>query len=551
MAKQGIAYAGRETRPAAIEELTELSGSRTPFKAPDRQRGLRSFLTWSFVFAPIVTVEALLARNSHAATSEDTDDRTSDHGKSQTDVAPSPDQASAGTVHAVEDNQPDQTNGGVRSAGGVQKFPHNSDLPQHEDHSKAHAVDDAGATALPSGSGGGGGSDTTSAADASSSPDDVDDSSTSSDSGVVTTGSSSDLTATSFGSTTGGISHPTAIGGSQVQSIGGGLTHAVTDTVLPLTGIVSPNTVTDIVTPLTGIVSPHTVTDIVAPLTGIVSPHTITGAVAPLADVVSNILAPVGLSEVSAPVDLKSLLGFDLHVDSNGDFVATDLGAALDQGHLLSTAATVSNVVHPTMDGLPVLNFATSNALDSLFGGGNHSSAPDHPGGLASVVGGNDIGDHDPLSSLKSISAGDSTASLDKLTESVTTAHLPSPIANEASAPAQLSILGEATSMTPGHSIDFPAPASPEGDVLFRGNNYTDYHVALQTVGPSSGDHSLATPLTSVPGIATDTTSTIHVESPTPTTPTSSSTAPVQHQDASLAHIAPTLDDLNLRGHTH
>ena len=109
-------------------------------------------------------------------------------------------------------------------------------------------------------------------------------------------------------------------------------------------------------------------------------------------------------------------------------------------------------------------------------------------------------------------------------------------------------ILGDATNETPGHSIDFPAPAVPEGDPLFLGNHYTDYHVALQTTVATTAGTSVAETLTDVTGVA-DTSSLVHADPQGAT-----NTAPAQaqpHQEAQLTHIATALDDLNSREHTH
>ena len=109
-------------------------------------------------------------------------------------------------------------------------------------------------------------------------------------------------------------------------------------------------------------------------------------------------------------------------------------------------------------------------------------------------------------------------------------------------------ILGDATNETPGHSIDFPAPAVPEGDPLFLGNHYTDYHVALQTTVATTAGTSVAETLTDVTGVA-DPSSLVHADPQGAT-----NTAPAQaqpHQEAQLTHIATALDDLNSREHTH
>ena len=59
-------------------------------------------------------------------------------------------------------------------------------------------------------------------------------------------------------------------------------------------------------------------------------------------------------------------------------------------------------------------------------------------------------------------------------------------------------IVGEATDLTPGHSVDFPAQPVPEGDVLFSGTNYTDYHVALNTGVSSSAVNGITATTTTV-----------------------------------------------------
>ena len=59
-------------------------------------------------------------------------------------------------------------------------------------------------------------------------------------------------------------------------------------------------------------------------------------------------------------------------------------------------------------------------------------------------------------------------------------------------------IVGEATDLTPGHSVDFPAQPAPEGNVLFSGTNYTDYHVALNTGFSSSAINGITATTTTV-----------------------------------------------------
>jgi len=278
--------------------------------------------------------------------------------------------------------------------------------------------------------------------------------------------------------------------------------------------------------------------------------------VSTLTSSVADILATVGLS---SSLDLKDLLGFDLHVNSAGELIAADLGAVLDLNasfaipNIVSTVVSpvanpVSSVVNLVADGLPVLTVGTSNPLDRLLGGDNHDhSVVGHLGDLTSLIGSDGISHALPghLDDLTSVTASGDIGSggpISALTDL--------PVVGAVTDPAHVSILAEATAIIPGHSIDFPKPALPEGDVLFHGNSYTDYHVALQSAGPSAGS-SIAPMLTSVSGIP-DATSLTHVDAPVANAaPSTSTAATAQHPDVLLTHMSTTLDDLSLHNHTH
>jgi hypothetical protein len=188
-----------------------------------------------------------------------------------------------------------------------------------------------------------------------------------------------------------------------------------------------------------------------------------------------------------------------------------------------------------------MLNLEMSNPLDRLLGGDNHNhSVVGHLGDLTSVITSGDIGSGDPISAL-----------VGNLGSNVLSSKTDLPVVGAVSDPAHVSIVVEATAVIPGHSIDFPTPALPEGDVLFHGNSYTDYHVALQSAGPSPGSGSIASTLASVSGIP-DATSLTHVDAPVANAaPLTSTTATEQHPDVLLTHMSTTLDDLSLRSHTH
>jgi hypothetical protein len=490
--KQHKALALQVRQPVARKtfaeaDLSELAGSRGSPQMPQRQRGLWSFLTWQFVIAPIVAVaSSFFIGNGHALATEDQDGRAADHHKGQPDATLDHDQAAARTP---DDNPEHQTDASLRLLGATSKAVNHPDGLPHEEHAgPAVAREIVDATT----------SDNAKAATSS---------------GIVTAALSSDASGISSGSPT-EISQQIVIG----EPASGGL-HVDVPVGAELNLVLA---------------------DVVSTLTG------------SLAD----ILATVGLD---SSLDLKDLLGFDLHVNANGEFIAADLGAVLDLNpssaisSLVSTVANpVSSVVTLVADGLPILD--ASNPLDDLLGGDNHNHSvvghlgdltsllgrdgtghalPGHPGDLTSVITSSDIGGADPISAL-----------VGKLGSSVLSSL---PAVGAVSDPAHLSIVVD---IMPGHSIDFSTPAPRDGDVLFHGNSYTDYHVALQSAGPSPGIGGIASTLAGVSGIP-DATPLTHVDAPVahaaPSTPTA---ATAQHPDVLLTHISTTLDDLSLHGHT-
>jgi hypothetical protein len=538
--KQNSARVLQVRQPIAGENLTELVGSRAPPRIPQRQRGLWSFLTWQFVIAPIIAAGSSFIGNGHSLAAEDQDDRAADHQKGQPDAASDHDQAAAGIP---DDSRDDQTDASLRLLGAAPKALLDRDGLPHEEHAGPAVAHDILATASPAGgSEGSGGLDAASSGDANAA-----DANAAPDGGIATAGFSSEASGTSSGSPT-EISQQIVIGdltsgGLYVDvSVGGELGLALTTS------------------------------DIVPTLTSSVA----------------DILATVGLS---SSLSLKDFLGFDLHVNSGGELIATDLGAALDLNpsfaipNIVSTVVSpvanpVSSVVDLVADGLPVL---TSNPLDRLLGGANHNHSvvghlgdltsligsdgisyglPGHLGDLTSVITSGDIGSGDPISALVgnlgcNALSGSSAASLGMFPDAFAatspggSSNTDLPVVGAVSDPAHVSIVAEATAIIPGHSIDFPTPALREGDVLFHGNSYTDYHVALQSAGPSPGSGSIAPTLTSVSGIA-DAMSLTHVDAPVANAaPSTSTAATAQHPDVFLTHISTTLDDLSLHSHTH
>ena len=81
---------------------------------------------------------------------------------------------------------------------------------------------------------------------------------------------------------------------------------------------------------------------------------------------VLEIISPVGLD---TPLNLKDVLGFDLHVNGAGGFVANDLSTALDvnPSHLV---ADVSTAIGLATEDLSQLDLGASKTLDNLLGNG-------------------------------------------------------------------------------------------------------------------------------------------------------------------------------------
>jgi hypothetical protein len=493
---------------------TELAGLRAPPRTPQRQRGLWGFLVWQFVIAPIVAAASLI-EGGHALATDDQDDRPSDHQKDQPDSGSDHNQAAVGTAAGTpDDSRNDQTDASSRLLGATPKALPDRDGPPHEEHAGSGAHDIV-ATTSPAGDGQVGdrleaaGSDAANCSLGLAAPG----------SGIATAGSPGDASGV-FSSSPIEISlvigEPTS-GGLSVD-VGGELTLA-----LATSGVVS----------------------------------TLTSSLA-------DILATV---DSSSSLDLKDYLGFDLHVNSVGEFVANDLGAVLDSNPSFAVLDAVGTAVSPVAspvlsvanlvaDGLPILG--TLDPLDRLLDEDNHDhSVVGHGGDLAPL-----ITSGDPISAL----VGDVGCSVLSSTSAASVGTLPGAFAATSSGggpstdlpfvvalsePAHVNIVVEATATIPGHSIEFPKPAPPEGDVLFHGNSYTDYHVALQSAGPSSGNGSVAATLTGAFDIP-DATSLTHADGPVSNAAPSTSTgAAVQHADVLLTHIATTLDELSLRSHTH
>ena len=160
--------------PTVADEVTELAGSRAPPRAPERQRGLWSFLTWPFVIAPIVTAEAFFAKNASALNNslDDQSNYAAVVDKGPADAAADHDlSALAGVV--VDNSQEDDLDA-LPLKGAARNVSHSGN-PSNDGSANHWVLRDADAGSSPAGDagGGGGGGGSAGANDAPASADSV------------------------------------------------------------------------------------------------------------------------------------------------------------------------------------------------------------------------------------------------------------------------------------------------------------------------------------------------------------------------------------------
>jgi hypothetical protein len=635
------------------DEVFELAGSRALPRAPERQRGLWSFLTWSFVIAPIVTAESFFAKNGHTLTpADDQNDPSTYHDKDQLAATSDQDPTVAAAAIASDGSQEDNTDAS-RLVGAVRWAAHNGD-PQHDKSPTLAVARDTDPASAPTGGGGGGGgpSDTNATSDGTSKLQNVDNVDEGSPSGsselTLSSAEISDVhNLTSSGgipddlsqSSGGGPYIELPAGGEpisvQIGSLGQGLLSGEIPNSLPHEIAVGASTDGGPIDTLVGseLGLAHITSDVIS---------TITKA-AP------DILLPVGLDTVAS---LKDVLGFDLHVNAAGGFVANDLSAALDSNPSQLVAAVVSTAAIPVAGGLPLVGVGASEELDSLLSGkglldvGHLSDAISETSSVVaaaasavspesslstnlldsgaskstdSLLGGKgllDVGHlNDVTSETSSVVAtvtsavspesslstnlldSEASKSADSLLGGkglLDVGHLSDPISEPSSVVAtsglssdlgstagaalekvsasglsishesgsntnlsmvsavsdapHVGIVGEATDLTPGHSVDFPAQPVPEGDVLFSGTSYTDYHVALNTGVSSSAVNGITATTTTVTNTH-DAASVSPVD--TPNAAHASEPPAPEHHDVSLTQVSNAIDELSVRGHSH
>jgi hypothetical protein len=631
------------------DEVFELAGSRAPPRAPERQRGLWSFLTWSFVIAPIVTAESFFAKNGHTLTpADDQNDPSTYHDKDQLAATSDQDPTVAAAAIASDGSQEDNTDAS-RLVSAVRWAAHNGD-PQHDKSPTLAVARDTDPASTPTGGGGGGGggpSDTNATSDGTSKLQNVDNVNEGSPSG------SSELTLSS--AEIPDVSHNlTSSGGipdDLSQSSGGGPYIELSAGGEPISVQIGSPSLVQIGLLGQGLLSgeipnslPHEMAVGVSTGGGLID-----NVISTIAKAAPDILLPVALDTVAS---LKDVLGFDLHVNAAGGFVANDLSAALDSNPSQLVADVVSTAAIPVAEGLPLVGVGASKEVDSLLSGkglldvghlndvtsetssvvATVTSAVSPESALStnlldsgaskstdSLLGGKgllDVGHlNDVTSETSSVVAtvtsavspesslstnlldSEASKSADSLlggkglldvghlsdpisepSSVVATSGLSSDLGSTAGAPLEkvsasglsisqesgsntnlsmvstvsdaphVGIVGEATDLTPGHSVDFPAQPVPEGDALFSGTSYTDYHVALNTGVSSNAVNGIGDTKTTVTNTH-DAASVSPVDSPN-ASHASEPPAP-EHHEASLTQVSNAVDELSVRGHSH
>ena len=362
------------------DEVFELAGSRAPPRAPERQRGLWSFLTWSFVIAPIVTAESFFAKNGHTLTpADDQNDPSTYHDKDQLAATSDQDPTVAAAAIASDGSQEDNTDAS-RLVGAVRWAAHNGD-PQHDKSPTLAVARDTDPASAPTGGGGGGGggpSDTNATSDGTSKLQNVDNVDEGSPSG------SSELTLSS--AEIPDVSHNlTSSGGipdDLSQSSGGGPYIELPAGGEPISVQIGSPSLVQIGLLGQGLLSgeiPNSLPHEIAvgastgggPIDTLVGSelglaHTTSDVISTITKAAPDILLPVGLDTVAS---LKDVLGFDLHVNAAGGFVANDLSAALDSNPSQLVADVVSTAAIPVAEGLPLVGVGASEEVDSLLSG--------------------------------------------------------------------------------------------------------------------------------------------------------------------------------------
>jgi hypothetical protein len=533
-------------------DFVELSRSRNPPRPPERQRGLWSFLTWPFILAPIAAADAFLPHSGHA--NPDDQDDSSASQKHATTPAP-PDVLASAAPAGVNEQPPGDANDVSRFVEASRGISHDGNHPEGN-HAAPLSGGAEAANSSAGGGGGGGGGGPDDSSETQSLSDDTTSSQSSGDTQLQhTSGQSAGLDDISKvgqpdASVMSALDHVAPLIGTVAGDLGSGLSpivSAATDDISKLGTVAS--SALDHVAPLIGTVTGElgsglstiasatteeiskvplgTVTssalDHVEPLIGtvtgelgsglstIVSTTTDEISKVPLGTVTSSALdhvepligavtgdlgaAPLDIKNGTAisspdagdtPINLKDVIGFDLHVSPSSGDVATEATLAPPGTSLAHSMGDLGFVASASsVDSGSVVSPGISHEVDDLFAvDHNPPDLPNSGNATSSIQMGLAKAGAPPVElGIEGVSGGGAEGTtLDA-----------APIVHA---------VGEATDVTPGHSLEFSTSPSSAGDALFQGTKYTDYHMALQNGGLLHGttSESVSTPtITTLP----------------------------------------------------
>jgi hypothetical protein len=587
----------RAQRLPSSADFVELSRSRNPHRGPERQRGLWSFLTWPFILAPIAAAETFGPQHGHTNLTDEQDDSSARQGHANTPVLQDGIATGAPTV-VNEQPQEDATDASRVVGASRGTFQNGNSLEENHGAPPSGVAETANSGAGGGGGGGGGGSpdapsETQSLSnDASQSAADTELPHTSGQSlDQISKATQPDTLLSSA------LDHVEPASGAATGALGSELSTIVSATSDEISNVIQPDTLVasalDHVEPSIGAATSAPGSDLstivsttsdeiskaiplgtlassaidhVEPSIGaatsapgselstivgatsdeisnVIQPDTLvssaldhveppTGAVTAALGLESSTIengTPIGLPSAGedTPINLKDVLGFDLHVNPGSGAIATEAALAppgTSLSHSIGDLGFVTTM--PSADSIGDRPPGISHEVDDLFAAGQGASDLQNLGNATSQ---NQMG-----------LAKAATPAADLGIEGIS-----SDLAAGTTSPATpvVQTVGEATDITPGHSLELSTPPSSAGDALFQGTNYTDYHMALQTgvsavVGTTSesvvGTPSESASVPAITALPVEQPSVTHVDSSAVTQPPQQAAA--EPQDLTTLH---------------
>ena len=464
----------------------DFSSSRSRLRAPERQRGLWSFLTWPFILAPIAAAEAFVSHHGQALPTDQQED--SGGIKNHVDIPARQGSPAVGSPLVGSEQAPDDGSHGWRLVDvsrGVVHDGHQSD--------QNHAVPLNGVMDVPNLSAGGGGG-----GGGGGGPD------PSNETQAVSDGSQSQSTDSLIDTDL--VRDPAQNG--SLDEISKAIPHDILgpqalDHIGSSIGAVTGALVSEASTLISDIPLPlNAALDHIGPSIGTVSGALVSEA----STLISDIPIDVSIAPDDGPINLKDVVGFDLHLLAGSGAVAPEVALAplgINLSHSIGDFGFVTHI--PTVDSVHAVKPGISQEVDGLFATGQGLSDFNHLGYAASP---NQFGLPKASDDL-GVGGNSALGPLDVAGAPGYPPGVTLPTVQNVAA-----VVGDATDVTPGHSIEFSTPPpSSEGDALFQGNKYTDYHMALQTdassVGHSASAAGILAPPVETPSLAQSDSSTV------------------------------------------